>query len=119
MKHTRKVSLSIFSNSSGSSHPGDVLTVHCHSGVFVENVQGGDSGGCTFAADPGVHNHAEPPLVTLITQGCQLKRSFSGYCSRHGVKGCDVALFTDAAFPPFDEATSGPVYDVALLSIDT
>lgn len=72
MKHTGKISLSIFSH----SHLGHELTVHCHSGVFVENAQGGDSG--TFAAHPGVHHHAEAPLLGLVTQGCQLKRCFSG-----------------------------------------
>lgn len=118
-KQIRKVSLSISSNSPDSSHPGYVLTVHRHSGVFVENIQGGDSGGRTISADPDIHDHPEPLLFALITQGCQLKRSFSGYCSGHAVIGCDVGLFADAAFPLFGEATSALISYVALLSIDT
>lgn len=118
MNPSRKISLS-FSSNSPSSHPGYVLAVHRHSGAFVENIQGGHSGGCTFPTDPGVHDHAEPLLLTLIAQGCQLKRSFSGYRSRHVVKGCDVAHFADAALLLLDETTSGPVFNGALLSIDT
>lgn len=96
-----------------------MLTVHCHSGVFEENVQDGDSGGCPFAADPRVHDHTEPLVATFITQGCQLKCPLGGYSSRHGIKGCDVTIFADAAFPAFGEATSVPVYYIALLSTGT
>lgn len=96
-----------------------MLTVHRHTGVFVENVQGGDFEGPASLADPGVHHHAEPLLVTLVAERSQLKRSFGAYRSGHAIEGRELAFFADAASPLFGEATSDPASDVALLSTDT
>lgn len=72
-----------------------------------------------FFADPGVHYHTEPLLFILVTQGCHLKCSFNGYFSRKAVEGRDLALFSDATLPLFDEAPSDSVSYIAHLSAGT
>lgn len=113
--HRENISLSIFPN----SHPGLVPTVHRHTGVFGENVQGGDFEGPALPADPGVHHHAEPLLVTLVAQRSQLKRSLGAYRSGQAVEGRELAVLANAASPLFGEATSDPASDPAILSTDT
>lgn len=102
-----------------SSHPGHALAVHCDGGFLEVHIDSGDRGRCTLAADPDVHDHSEPQLGGLVAQRRHFKCPLSSYCSRHAIKGGDVAHLADAAVAPFDVATSDAVSYTTNLPIST
>lgn len=98
-----------------SSHPGQLLAVHCHSEFLEEHIQIGDSRSFLVFADLDIHNHTEPQLARLVAHRRYYEHPFFAYCSRHAIKGSEMASVADFAFAVSEMATSDPMSDITNL----